>query len=259
MNVWLPTLNLKPTENVANIQEVPNKGQIFSMAFKTLPSTISTTSLALLPTNTTSVFYLQLAELWVAIDCHHHLPISMPLLCCFPGRLSLCPPLSFQVIIGPIPKLPPSQILGYSSLVCAGVSLSLSAKSSWHFINIDFFFFLHFVNHPFALYYHYDPLANFCWDVKFFNSALYLLESKCIGWLKLHIFRRGKNPFLKSRSRIFKVKPKAVIHKLSWTKPKGTSFTKSMIEIQKLAFLTSNSSDSMQVVWAPYFEKQCQK
>lgn len=144
MNVWLPTLNLKPTENVANIQEVPNKGQIFSMAFKTLPSTISTTSLALLPTNTTSVFYLQLAELWVAIDCHHHLPISMPLLCCFPGRLSLCPPLSFQVIIGPIPKLPPSQILGYSSLVCAGVSLSLSAKSSWHFINIDFFFFFAF-------------------------------------------------------------------------------------------------------------------
>lgn len=142
--------------------------------------------------------------------------------------------------------------------MCWGLSLSL-CQILMALYKYWFFFFLHFVNHPFALYYHYDPLANFCWDVKFFNSALYLLESKCIGWLKLHIFRRGKNPFLKSRSRIFKVKPKAVIHKLSWTKPKGTSFTKSMIEIQKLAFLTSNSSDSMQVVWAPYFEKQCQK
>ena len=110
---------------------------------------------------------------------HSHLSIPVLVLCSFTGRLSLCPPLNFQVISSPMSKLPPSQILRYSFPICACVSL-LNPQGT---LSILIFFFALFLIFLVLSYYQYDFLADFYWiacNIFKFNSLSFGIN---IYWL----------------------------------------------------------------------------
>ena len=119
----------------SNIQEVPNTYQLFSMAFKTLHRTISTVSSTLSPTNTRSIFYLQLAELWNVTFI-----VIFPYLCLFSEAL--------LVDSSKFPSHLKSHVKAASFtnplLFFSNMCLCRSAEPSWDTINTDFFFYTFF-------------------------------------------------------------------------------------------------------------------
>lgn len=165
---------------------------------KTLHSTISTASSALSPTNTRSIFYLQLAELWNVT-----FTVIFPYLCLcsgFTGRLSLYSPLNFKSF-----QVPCQSCLLHKSFVILFqyVLVSLCWTLMGHYQHWFFFFFALFLIFLVLLCYQHDSLTDFYWIVcNILNSVFYLSESKYIGWFKLHIFQEEKFLFRKRKQNL---------------------------------------------------------
>lgn len=143
---------------------------------------------------------------------HSHLSISVPLLWGFTGRLSLYSPLNFQVISSPMSKLPPSQILCYSFPICACVSL-LNPHGTLS--TLIFFFFALFLIFLVLLCYQHDSLTDFYWIVcNIFKFSILSFRIKIYWLIQVAYFPKRKNSCLERGSRIFKMKPIAILCKL---------------------------------------------